>query len=210
MNNGKIYVGKHYGSILDKYLGSGKILQRAIRKHGRDRFFQVILSVHLSHEEALEAERKIVTPEFVKRSDTYIMKRGGEGGGAFGNTNASGPRSPESRAAMSAAHKGNTSWLGKKHSPESRAAMSAAHKGKKFSSEHCGALSAARKGNTNGSGNKGKKKSPDHCAALSAAKKGKKNYYSLSSGKRRLFKPELCPEGYVTLKEYRRIKNESQ
>lgn len=35
--NGKVYVGKHQTKDLDDtYLGSGKYLNRAIKKHGRE------------------------------------------------------------------------------------------------------------------------------------------------------------------------------
>ena len=34
INNMK-YIGKHYGELNDSYLGSGKILKRAIEKYGK-------------------------------------------------------------------------------------------------------------------------------------------------------------------------------
>jgi group I intron endonuclease len=74
--------------------------------------------------------------------------------------------SEETRAKMSAAHKGkNNHNYGKKLSTETRAKISAAHKGKKFSDETLAKISSA---------NKGKKRSDETRAKISAVQKGKK------------------------------------
>ena len=79
--NGKIYVGCHSTANLDDgYLGSGKNLQRAYKRHGVENFSKKILSMHSSAEEMFAEEARIVTDEFVKRSDTYNLKTGGFGG----------------------------------------------------------------------------------------------------------------------------------
>ena len=72
--------------------------------------------------------------------------------------------SPETRAKLSAAQKGNTKHAGHIHSPEARTKMSEAAKGKPKSLEHRAKMSAARKGKT---------LSPEHRAKLSAVKKGR-------------------------------------
>ena len=78
--NGKIYVGKHSTSNLDDgYIGSGKALNRAFVKHGKNNFTREILEFFGSSEEAFAAEAKIVNDEFVLREDTYNMKPGGFG-----------------------------------------------------------------------------------------------------------------------------------
>jgi hypothetical protein len=38
--NGKIYVGQHYTSADDGYLGSGLKIIRAIKKYGKENFFR--------------------------------------------------------------------------------------------------------------------------------------------------------------------------
>lgn len=79
--NGKIYVGYHETDNLnDDYLGSGKILKRAISKYGKEKFQKEILYVFPTRDEALLKEAEIVDEDFVKREDTYNYKLGGEGG----------------------------------------------------------------------------------------------------------------------------------
>ena len=41
--NNKKYIGMHYGSEDDDYLGSGKLLTRAIKKYGKENFKREIL-----------------------------------------------------------------------------------------------------------------------------------------------------------------------
>jgi len=41
--NGKIYVGQHYTSANDGYLGSGKILDKAVKKYGKQNFEREII-----------------------------------------------------------------------------------------------------------------------------------------------------------------------
>lgn len=81
LTNGKIYIGYHSTKDLnDSYLGSGKILNQAITKSGRENFKREILYVFPSREEALNKELELVNEAFVQREDTYNMKIGGEGG----------------------------------------------------------------------------------------------------------------------------------
>ena len=64
--NGKVYVGKHTTSDLDDgYMGSGKLLTKAIAKHGVKNFCKHVLIECSSAEEAFELERQIVDEEFI-------------------------------------------------------------------------------------------------------------------------------------------------
>jgi hypothetical protein len=79
--NGKIYIGCHRTKDLeDGYVGSGTILKRSIKKHGVKNFQKDILHCCSSAEEMFETETLLVNEEFVTRTDTYNLKKGGAGG----------------------------------------------------------------------------------------------------------------------------------
>lgn len=81
LTNGKIYVGVHSTEVLeDGYLGSGKTLNKAIKKYGRDNFKRDILHFCLTSKDAYEIEKEIVNESFVKRKDIYNIVCGGNGG----------------------------------------------------------------------------------------------------------------------------------
>lgn len=84
--NGKIYIGKHKTKNLnDRYLGSGKLLQLAIKKYGIENFTREIIHVFDTEQEMNLKEREIVTEEFCLRDDTYNMCVGGLGGFSYVN-----------------------------------------------------------------------------------------------------------------------------
>ena len=79
--NNKIYIGKHKtNNINDNYLGSGKVLQRAVKKYGRDKFLKEVLYIFDTEESMNNMEKDIVDEEFVKRNDVYNIGTGGQGG----------------------------------------------------------------------------------------------------------------------------------
>ena len=81
--NGKIYVGKHKSAkhpSENEYYGSGKQITAAIKKYGIENFKKEVLHYCSSLEEMANKEAKVVTEDFVKRSDTYNMHKGGPGG----------------------------------------------------------------------------------------------------------------------------------
>jgi len=79
--NDKIYIGVHKtDDVNDGYLGSGKILKRAIDKYGPEHFTKEILYECETQEEMFQREADIVDEEFVTRKDTYNIKLGGCGG----------------------------------------------------------------------------------------------------------------------------------
>lgn len=79
--NGKIYIGKHKTTNLDDmYIGSGKILKRAIKKHGIDNFIKEYLFIFDNEEDMNNKEAELVSEEFIKEDTNYNLKLGGEGG----------------------------------------------------------------------------------------------------------------------------------
>lgn len=85
--NGKIYIGKHETDNLDDgYLGSGKILRKAIEKYGEQNFKREILFECSTREEMNAKEAELVNEEFLKRDDIYNIKLGGDGGWDYINS----------------------------------------------------------------------------------------------------------------------------
>ena len=78
--NSKIYIGCHMTKNLDDgYMGSGKRLGYAKKKHGIENFKKEILSTHETPEEMFAEEARIVDDELLKRDDVYNLVCGGKG-----------------------------------------------------------------------------------------------------------------------------------
>ena len=79
--NNKFYVGKHKTENKDDdYFGSGLLLERAVKKHGKENFVKEILFDLPTEDDMNQKEADIVDEEFVARLDTYNIRLGGEGG----------------------------------------------------------------------------------------------------------------------------------
>lgn len=152
--DGKIYVGVHKTKVLDDgYMGSGKVIKRAIEKHGIENFTKTILETFESQEEMFAREKELITEEFLAREDTYNLRRGGLGGWDYLNdknkfnnqthtiehmtmmnrfayakypdgTFRGKSHSAESRLKMSEKATGQQNFLGKSHSEITKKVMS--------------------------------------------------------------------------------------
>ena len=79
--NGKYYIGKHQtNNIDDNYMGSGKLIQQAISKHGLENFHKDILFQFNNCIDMNVKEAELVNEDIVSSSDCYNIKLGGEGG----------------------------------------------------------------------------------------------------------------------------------
>lgn len=79
--NGKYYIGKHStDNVCDSYMGSGRAIKNAIKKHGKEAFTKEILFYCDSFDAAAEKEREVVSESVVKDQRSYNEKTGGHGG----------------------------------------------------------------------------------------------------------------------------------
>lgn len=110
--NGKIYVGFHKTiNPNDGYLGSGKLIKRAIEKYGVENFKKEILAIFDNQKEAEDYEASIVDKDFTLREDTYNIAIGGNVRIMYGENNG---------------------FYGRKHSEEIRQKIKAVSIGNKY------------------------------------------------------------------------------
>lgn len=121
---GKWYIGMHSTDDLnDGYKGSGQLLWKSMKKHGRDAHHCEILE-HLPDRKSLSLrEEEIITKEL--RADPLCMNLRSGGTGNYPGT----PTKEETKAKLSAASKATP------RTEEWCAKISAAHKGKSMSRE---------------------------------------------------------------------------
>jgi hypothetical protein len=132
--NGKQYVGDHSTDNLDDdYLGSGKLISKAIHKYGKHNFKKEILESFNIKEKAFITQEK-----YIQKFNTLIPN--GYNISPKGGHNVKNSLSEETKRKIKI---GNT---GKKLSDEHKLKLSISHKGKIFSEEHRLKLSNSKKG----------------------------------------------------------------
>jgi len=81
LTNGIYYIGVHSTNDLeDEYLGSGLVLIKVIKKHGKAQFSKEILRQFETREEAYSYEATLVTETLIKSRVCYNRAVGGQGG----------------------------------------------------------------------------------------------------------------------------------
>lgn len=79
--NGMVYIGVHKTlDPNDDYLGSGKILKRAIQKFGIENFQKDVLFIFDTPEEAYSKEKELVNENLILSKMSYNLRLGGDGG----------------------------------------------------------------------------------------------------------------------------------
>jgi len=86
--DGKFYIGKrkHKSPDRDSYMGSGKRICAAIKKHGKHKFKKEIIQIFETNDAAAELEKTLVTSEMIESNMCYNMHEGGHGGFAHINS----------------------------------------------------------------------------------------------------------------------------
>lgn len=143
--NGKYYVGKDEKNN-PEYLGSGLLLNKAIKKYGKENFKKEILEICVNRKELNEREIYwIENLDATKKG--YNIALGGSGGDTYSNN----PKLPTIIKKLSGE---NNHFYGKHHSNETKQLMSKKHSGKDawnkglvniYSEEHLLNLSNIRK-----------------------------------------------------------------
>lgn len=135
--DGKVYIGQT--QVNDPYyFGGGKLIRRAVKKHGRDNFTKEILEECSSKEEL--DNKEIYWIEYYNSRDLtvgYNLARGGDGGNRNG-----GKLTEESRKRISEGRKDKNTG---KRPKETGRKISEKMKGRVFSEEHKRKLSEKRK-----------------------------------------------------------------
>lgn len=79
--NNKQYIGYHSTNNLnDGYMGSGKLIIKAIEKYGIKNFKKEYIEIFNNQEDALALEAFLVCDDYILRKDTYNIALGGFGG----------------------------------------------------------------------------------------------------------------------------------
>lgn len=196
--NGKKYIGKRSCKCEienDRYIGSGKLLKKAIRKYGKESFSKRILIICETEEEAYIEEEKFILENDSVESEMYYNVAGcGKGTGSGKNHPRYGvklskeqvqrmidrcknnPISEDTRRRMREAKKGkmigaDNHFYGKKHTEEARAKMSIASSSKTMPHEARMKISKALSGKN--SPMYGKSKTIETRIKISESRKGK-------------------------------------
>lgn len=166
------YIGKHHGELNDSYLGSGIILQRAIKKYGKQNFKREILYISKDNEENNLKEVEFITKyNAIEDRTFYNLAPGGDGGDIFHSLPLE--RQKEIKAAAKNRNSGEKNGMyGKHHSKETKEKLRQIDKSYTQTDEYRQNMSKLKSGE--GNGMYGKKHTEESKKKMSEAKIGKK------------------------------------
>lgn len=124
VTNGKFYIGVHKtDNVNDDYLGSGKVLKRAISKYGIHNFSKEILFIFENAEDAYLKEKELVNEELILSDESYNLRLGGFGGFDWIIKNKLQGNRTGSVVSQETKDKIRAANLGKSHSEEAKNKM---------------------------------------------------------------------------------------
>jgi len=166
--NGRYYIGVHKTDDLnDGYMGSGILIQRALKKHGKENFTREILASFDDADSAYLEEKRLVDEALVRDGRSYNLREGGYGGRMCEDSRRKVSQSLTGRKRPDISGENNPSKR-----EDIRQKISETKRGKKFSEEHKQKISEANKGNVGYW--VGKTRSDDTKRKISEANKGRK------------------------------------
>lgn len=123
--NDKIYIGKHSTDNLnDGYMGSGILINKAIKKYGLENFTKEYLAF-CDNEDTLNYLERFYIRKYKARQVGYNLTDGGDG-----TLGSHWVLSEETRQKMVEAKRGNKVNLGRHHSEEAKQKISESMKGR--------------------------------------------------------------------------------
>ena len=146
--NGKIYIGKCSKKTKNKYLGSGKLINRAIKKYGRENFSRKILDDDIENKNLLNEREKywIKFYDATNLNIGYNISKGGDGN-SEGNKNRTDDTNKKLSVSLKKYYETHSASLeGKHHSEETKKKISESNKGKIVSNETRERSSASMEG----------------------------------------------------------------
>ena len=119
--SGTFYIGVHKTKNLeDGYMGSGKLIKRAIKKYGVKMFKKEILEYFKNEQDMLKKEAEVLTFKFILDNDVYNIMPGG----GMGSKDKNGLTFKGKNHTLESKQKISQKNLGKKHSDETKKKMS--------------------------------------------------------------------------------------
>jgi len=178
--NGKYYYGVHKSNtpVDNNYLGSGVLINRAVKKHGKESFVKEVVEYFDTLDAAFEYEKNIITPELIESKECYNVNVGGKGGSVKGHikdfTYHRSPRLQDVKDKISKTLTGKSYLTEEGRKRKSELLKNNSYKKGIKESEQTKANKRVAFAKSEKHGANFKNKSPELCKKISEGKKGKK------------------------------------